>query len=112
MYSTTPPTYIGPTLKSQFRVDSSVLFASLFLLLFAQIDNICKAEQGSLYICFLQGEYKRNYLKGKKFIWFQRYEFWMDPPLYFMWEVPIILYNRIFLLGPGIFINPIAVAYF
>ena len=38
------------------RGDSSVLFAYWFLLLFGQIDNICKVKQDSLYFFFSRGD--------------------------------------------------------
>ena len=44
---------------STIRLDSSVLFAYLFILLFGQIDNIKKVEQDSLFL-FLEGGCKRK----------------------------------------------------
>ena len=46
-------------------------------------------------------------------MWFQRYEFLKDPPLHFIGETIIILYNQtFFFVEPGIFIYQMNAAYF
>ena len=62
-----------------------VLFVSLFLLLFGQIDEV---EQDSLYFFILKGEYKINYLRGD--MWFHSNDSWKDLPIYFN-RKPVIL---------------------
>ena len=50
-------------------------------------------------ILFLEGGFKGIYLREKILpfrMWFQRYEFLKDPPLYFMGEALGILYNQTF----------------
>ena len=108
------PQHRGPTLVSLERMESeqlmsrvlslrggsSVFFAYLFLTLFGPIDNMGLSRTPC--ILFLQGEYKRNYLlfKGKNLlfrIWFQSYDFWKDPPLYFMRKaLKILHYHTLF----------------